>query len=265
MKAAIITLSSVLLIAVIALGIEHSRSNRLSRAVASLDAAAKTQTSTLADQTANAAELQNKMGELAKALNNSTAQIASLKTSNSDLQRRLAPFERSEADKQNRQKLADQQPCIRSGKTVTFPRLLSVSGNALMLNAEFVSAIGRKLIFKTGLDRSGFDIDEIHPGALVQLGIDPDAAKESQAEIDSKKQAYEMASLMAGQEHLNRVAKANEMQQAQDAAQAKIDEKNRQQRVRESLLQQSADAESKRAEASVREANASLLRAAQGY
>ena len=73
----------------------------------------------------------------------------------------------------------------------TIKPLLSTNETVLITNAEFSSAVGRKIIFKnldTGAIKS-FDVESVSTNALARLNIDKNTAIAKQAAIDKQRAA----------------------------------------------------------------------------
>jgi hypothetical protein len=147
-------------------------------------------------------------------------------------------------------------------KATVFPIVPGRNGQILASNAEFLSAEGKRVFFRfAAAGGGGFDVDNLHPGVLAHLSIDPDEAKEAQSKLDIQR-AYEerlalqqAAARVAYYEKLNndrRVAdaKAAAQKAAQAQAQAETDRVKRQ-----------AENERLQAEAAKKQADAALLQA----
>lgn len=72
-------------------------------------------------------------------------------------------------------------------RSYIFPELVSPDGRLLGADMTFSRQYGSKLAFRP---RSGapvtFEVDELHPGILTHLGIDPYEAQRAQSEMDEK-------------------------------------------------------------------------------
>lgn len=85
----------------------------------------------------------------------------------------------------------------------TFATLPGSNSQPLARNAEFVRALGRRLIFKVpGTPPMTVDVDQVHPDVLHYLAIDGDAAKREQSEIDAAKIALAENAGKARQERI---------------------------------------------------------------
>ena len=101
----------------------------------------------------------------------------------------------------------------------TFATLLGSNSQPLARNAEFVRALGRRLIFKVpGIPPMTVDVDQVHPDVLHYLAIDGDAAKREQSEIDTAKIAFAENAEKARQERIKvereRIEAARKAEQA---------------------------------------------------
>lgn len=172
---------------------------------------------------------------------------------------RIADAELAMAALESRQKLADQQPVIRSGNSIVFPTLMSALGIPLMTNAEFRTLFGRKLTFKSETALLAFDVDQVHPGALRQLAIDADAAKAKQVEMDKALAERRVADAIVVKQKYDRDVALLAEQARQAEVQAKLDEEFRKQRVAENQAQQSLDSERIRAQADMKMSDAMLI------
>ncbi len=127
-----------------------------------------------------------------------------------------------------------------------------------MSNAEFRKPFGRKVVFKSGTDLASFDVDQLHPGVLLRLGIDSDKAKETQARMDAASKQWALASLAsanaAAKNSADYAAQYQKHQEEIASKQAQDAETARQQAFQENIQQQEADAESMRARAAMIEA-----------
>lgn len=214
----------------------------------------KTSGEALTAQQQSSAQLQARVEQLSGSVVATTEMLASAKSQIAALSNRLAPFEASAEDRMTKQQLAKMQPVLKSGDVIIFPRLLSPSNNLLLENAEFRKTFGRKLIFKTGLSLATFDVDEVHPGALIQLGIDPEKLKGNQVALDKADANFKAAMAAAAQMKLAQDGSFIEKQAAQNAAQAKIDEARRQRQAVEDRQQQVINNDRIRANAAMAEA-----------
>jgi hypothetical protein len=171
-------------------GYEHHGNGQISMKLAQNDSALSGQTAALTSKDTEIADLKATLDQVTGALTNSTARLANAKRKLADYKAQLATLQMSQSEKADRQKLAAEVPITRSGDTVIFPRLLSPHGTTLMENAEFIRTFGRKLIFKKDLEYATFDVDDVHPGVLIQLNLDAQSLIEAQAGVDQKNSAW---------------------------------------------------------------------------
>ena len=147
-------------------------------------------------------------------------------------------------------------------KTYTFSKLIAPDGHALAAEAEFRTQFGRRFVFRSGAGRPiAYDVDELHPGVLLHLGLDREAALAAQAEIDRQAKVAEQkhrAQLAARAEAEKQAA---ELRAKYAVEYAKLSEERRKVQVEEQLKQQAADTERLKAEASMRAADAAVQEA----
>ncbi|EEF60965.1 hypothetical protein Cflav_PD4134 [Pedosphaera parvula Ellin514] len=102
-----------------------------------------------------------------------------------------------------------------STNPMVFSRIVSTNNTVLMTNAEFRSAFGRKIIFKSDLQLESFDFAKLHPAILEALKLTPDNIKAEQAKLDEKNRAWNAQSADEAQKAAG--AQAQYVQQTQDA------------------------------------------------
>jgi hypothetical protein len=144
----------------------------------------------------------------------------------------------------------------------TFAKLLAPAGNTLATDAEFRTQFGRRFVFRSGTNRPlAYDVDELHPGVLLHLGLNREAAMSAQSDIDRQAQMAEQryrAELVARAEAEKKAAE----QRAKLAVEyAKIAEERRKSQLEEQLKLQAAETERMKAEASMRSADAAVQEA----
>lgn len=137
--------------------------------------------------------------------------------------------------------------------TYTFPKLLAPGGNPLATDAEFRTQFGRRFVFRAGNGRPvAYDVDELHPGVLLHLGLSRESAITAQEEVDRQAQIAEQkyrAQLAARAE----AEKKNAELRAKMAVEyAKIAEEKRKSQQDEQLQRQAAETERMKAEAAMR-------------
>jgi glucan-binding YG repeat protein len=101
-----------------------------------------------------------------------------------------------------------------STNPIVFSRIVSTNNSVLMTNAEFRSAFGRKIIFKSNLQLESFDFEKLHPSILEALKITPDNVKAEQAKLDEKNRAWNAQSAEEAQKVAG--AQAQFIQQTQE-------------------------------------------------
>jgi hypothetical protein len=157
---------------------------------------------------------------------------------------------------------SSRNPAGKEQKTYTFPKLMAPGGNPLAADAEFRTQFGRRFVFRAGSGRPlAYDVDELHPGVLLHLGLNRDMALTAQTEIDRQAQLAEQ-SYRAQQAAKAEAEKKAAAQRAKYAVEyAKIAEERRKAQVEEKLQLQAAETERLKAEASMRSADAAVQEA----
>lgn len=262
MKNACIAILSIIAVAALAWGaVEHSTITKTNASLSDAGERLKSAQGASATLAESSAQFESKLNEASAALSASSKKLASANAQISDLTSRVAALEAPAEKAKSRQELAALQPVIKKGDAIIFPRLLSPSDKLLLENAEFRKTFGRKLIFKKELQLSTFDVDDIHPGALIQLGIDPDKLKSNQAALDKADANFKAAMAAAAQMKLAQDGSFLDKQTAQNAAQAKIDEARRQRQAVEDRQQQALNNDRIRANAAATAATAAVIEA----
>lgn len=157
-------------------------------------------------------------------------------------------------------------PAGKIRKVYTFPKLIGAGGNTLATDAEFRSQFGRRLIFRSGNGRPlAYDMEELHPGVLLHLGITKESAMRAQAGIDAQVAQAEKSykAHLASKAEADRIALEQRTKLA--AEYAKIAEERRKAQVEEQLKTQAAETERMKAEASLRASDAALKEALRPY
>lgn len=153
-------------------------------------------------------------------------------------------------------------PSGKEQRTYTFAKLPAPAGNTLATDAEFRTQFGRRFVFRSGTGRPlAYDVDELHPGVLLHLGLNRETALAAQSDIDRQLQIAEQnrrAQLAARAEAEKKAA----VQRAKMAVEyAKIAEERRKSQHEEQLQLQAAETERLKAEASMRAADAAVQEA----
>ena len=146
---------------------------------------------------------------------------------------------------------------------VVFPELLSKTGRLIARQQEFSNQLGRNLIFKDAEGkRLRLDLEELHPQILATLGIDPQAARQEQQELDAKSAQFNAAARQAQAAHAAAVAQAQKEKREQEARtaveMARLDEERRKAVQEENIRLQNAENDRLRAIAALRAADAAL-------
>lgn len=240
---------------------EHSKLSHARQSLAVANQKAVETTTALAAESSQASDLQSNVVQMTQVMSDASAKLLKLRAENADYKRRLDVFEAIESQKSDRKQLADQVPIIHNGDLTIFPRLIGVNGNTLMLNAEFRSSLGRKLIFKKGLEMSTFDVDDLHPGVLIHLGLDAEKLKANQIAIERANAMSKSLSAAELSQKLSADQVAIDKQNKLNAEQARQDEYARENQVAESQRQQSLDSDRIHANAHATAAKAMLINA----
>lgn len=208
---------------------------------------------TLTNTTDTAQQLETKLTRMTEALVDSTRQLSETRT---ELEHRGANPGGA---------VPPLPPPVVSGsredKTfrAIFPELLSKSGRLIARQQEFSTQLGRRLIFKDGDGkRLRCDVEELHPAVLAALGIDPQAARQEQRELDAKSAQFHAAAQQAQAAHAAAVAQAAKEQRE---LAAKAEEERRRLNLEETLRLQAAETDRLRATATLRAADAALYQA----
>jgi hypothetical protein len=151
----------------------------------------------------------------------------------------------------------------RGATAYVFPQLKDAKGNVVLTNAEFGSLFGRRLAFRVAGGPRAFDVDELHPGVLAYLGIDPEATKQKYALQKQREQIQQMTDAVARkqafrqwEEHMAKLA----VEQAKAAVEREKSAAYRTEQVR--VLQQASNdrlkvwAAERQADAAERQASA---------
>lgn len=149
-------------------------------------------------------------------------------------------------------------------RTYRFPRLLAVSGQTLATDVDFGDIYGRRMVFRR---QDGpplaFDVDEIHPGVLMYLGISAEAAKRTQVEQEEQiKKLEEVHRQELAARHAAEQKAAEELAKLQ-LEYAKLNEQRRHAMVEEQ--QKAAEIQRLKAESAMRSADAAMRQALAPY
>lgn len=90
----------------------------------------------------------------------------------------------------------------RGQKTYIFPQLVNAKSDVVLTNAEFRLLAGRRLTFRVAEGLRAFDVDELHPGVLAYLDIDPGAVKQRYDLQKQRDRIQQMANAAAKAEAL---------------------------------------------------------------
>jgi hypothetical protein len=147
-----------------------------------------------------------------------------------------------------------------------FPALVSLDGRVIGENMEYSSTLGRSLVFKDASgQRKRFDVDQLHPELLAQIGIDASSAKQKQVELDARNKAIDEVNQQGAalriQARMVGIQQQQVMQAQIDIENAKIAEQRRQAMVNEQV--QAAQLENQRlsVQAQLRAADAAMQQA----
>jgi hypothetical protein len=206
-------------------------------------------------QASEIADLKANLDTKTAALSKANIFIAQAKSLIADYQKQSEQKQQAQAEAASREQLMAEVIAIRKGDAIVFPQLLSASGKVLMADAEFRKPFGRKVIFKNGDTLETFDVDELHPGVLLRLGIDASAAKANQVARDAAaarlKEALAAAGAANAQTRAATYARYAAEQEQAAKEQAIQDEANRRQQLIENQQQQTIDNDTMRAKAAM--------------
>lgn len=135
------------------------------------------------------------------AITNLTAQITALHERNENLLHRVEQIKALQSGDDLQEKKRQWEGQVPAPQTQTvmdetgretkhfvFARLTGVDGLTLATNTLYLRSFGRSILFKltTGTPAK-FDIDELHPGVLAQLGLDVTESVQAQSVLDEQK------------------------------------------------------------------------------
>jgi hypothetical protein len=193
--------------------------------------------------------LENNVSKLSDNLNKNAQELSA---ANDKIQTYEMAEQNRVAEERKKYLASVPQPTF-DGKTYFFPKVVGTHDEILATNATFAYITGRSLIFRPEDQTQTaipVDVDKVHPLILQYLGIDADAAKAKQEQIDAawaaKSQADRTQAVLDAQAwEAKRIANAQLAieQQKADAA------------------QQAADAAQQQAQADKEKADAALLNA----
>jgi hypothetical protein len=202
---------------------------------------------------ATISDLQSKLGQVVDVLTNSTAKLAQSEAEAANLKRRMEALQESQGQREEREKLMTQVPTN---------EVWSKTGKVLLVDCPFVMLDGRRVIFKQGADSfASFDVDELHPAVLARLHINPEQAKQRQANINQNEAVFAANRQMEIQEMVVRQAQQKAEQDRIAAEQAKQDAINARQEWEDNLRATEANNDSIRAQAAMKQANAAMYQA----
>jgi hypothetical protein len=228
-------------------------SNRVARELEQARSKLQTAETELRQQEECLNALQAKYDETSISLAKVNLRLTQAREAMAEYAKQISVLKSVQSEQENRQGLIDSVPASFDGKAFTFPKLVSPTGVILLTNAEYQKIHGRKLVFKSGLNLEAFDVDALHSGVLLRLGIDSALAKENQSRLDKAKDLWyaNIAQNAAAARQSQTEWQASWVaQQAKLAAeQAKQRELDHQQRFEEDLRQQQADSDRIRAKA----------------
>lgn len=151
-------------------------------------------------------------------------------------------------------------------KTYHFSLLPGVNGQLLAANVDFGQAYGRRLVFRRSSGPPlAYDVDELHPGVLLHLNINPDDVKRAQAEQDKHNESIEV---LHRQEIAVRAAaeqKAAEQMAKLQLEYAKLNEEKRKALADEQLKYRAAEIDRMKTEAAMRSADNAMQQALSAY
>lgn len=189
-------------------------------------------------------------------LNQTVAAINSLVTERNRLEQQSATYKHelddlkvSASDKEARQQLVSQVPTN---------QVWSKTGKVLLVDGEYKSLNGNRLIFKKDGEFMVFQVDDLHPAVLARFHINADEANAKQEEMTANKQKLDALRSV-------QIKKMEEDRLAMEAEQKRLaEEQARQQAIAERqawedwLKTQSVLNDTARANADVIRANAAL-------
>lgn len=255
-----------------ALLFQRSANNRLAK---ELEAAQKSvQASQRAIETTGSLsrQLEEKMGRMTEVLNQSTERLTETSAKLKEYEAKFGPVGASRRqplspDEAARLKAQVPAPQVEEGKDrsgkvvkrVVFTELTGKEGKVLATNAEFGSILGRRLFFRRAVGSPlAFDVDELHPGVLAYLDVNPEEAKYQQVQMDQQKKEREAAAYKDYQARQIAERKAWEVARAE---QARTEEARRKQQAELDLKYRELENDRIRAEAQLRAADAAMTRA----
>ena len=275
MKKVLLVISVPLLVTTLAFGVllvsEKRSHDRLANQFKDAEKLAAAKQATLKDAEETAKELETKLNQMTQVLTNLAARLREATVELKENEAKSQALREAAAQGESRERLEAALPkpqkVMRSGTPAwLFPQLLNTNGRVLAVNAEFSAMYGRRIAFKyENGDRGVYDVDELHPGVLRTLGVDPEAAKARQAEKDAAAARKKAAELQAYQELYEEMrGRQVEFQQKwerQRKEQARLAEIQRQNQLNEQLRIQAAENDRLRAEATMRAADAAMVQA----
>ncbi len=275
MKKFLLVISVPSLITALAFGVllvsEKRSHDRLTIQFKDAEKMAAAKQSTLKDAEETAKQMESKLNQMTQVLTNLAARLQDATVELKENEAKSQALREAGGQEESKERLLAALPkpqkVVRSGTpSWLFPQLLNTNGRVLAVNAEYSATYGRRIAFKyENGDRGVYDVDELHPGVLRTLGVDPEAAKQRQAEKDAAAARKKAAELQAYQEFYEEMrGRQGEFQQKwerQRQEQARLAETQRQNQLNEQLRIQAAENDRLRAEAAMRAADAAMVQA----
>jgi len=147
-------------------------------------------------------------------------------------------------------------------KIFSFAQLPAVDGHTLMTSAEYRGTIGNRLMFSSvGAAARTFEYQELHPGVLAHLSLEPVELEAQQTALDEKKSQAEYAAQKAREARAAAEKKYQEALQAARIVQSRITADRKKIEYEESLRLQALETERMKAEAAMLQAEAAMEKA----
>lgn len=90
------------------------------------------------------------------------------------------------------------KPIYQTDGSIYFPKVTGLNGGTILTNATYSTTFGIRVIFKLADgSRKPLFVDDLHPLVLQSLGINVDAARAKQRELDAQSTAMRQAELDA--------------------------------------------------------------------
>ncbi len=147
-------------------------------------------------------------------------------------------------------------------KETFFDSVPDAEGKELLSKATFTGMTGRRLIFRPQQGPpTTLDVDQVHPQVLAMAGVDADAAKQAQYELDLSKKAQAEAAQKAYQKQQATVRKLQEQLAARQRELAREAEEKRRIDEERAMKLEALNIERQKAQAALRNADAAMVRA----